>query len=121
MTPEAVMSQGFLLSLFYITQVRIMKISPLQIQDLDTLQDLSSEDLSPVQGGLSIRSNDISAELDTSSEFKLISSRIKLKGRIISPPPISIHPCPPPIPIRPPICTNFPTEGGHLPWCAVIL
>lgn len=29
-----------------------MKISPLQIQDLDTMQDLSSEDITRIQGGL---------------------------------------------------------------------
>ncbi len=95
-----------------------MNITSLQIQDLDTMQELTAEELSPVQGGLSIRKIDLPG-LEKAPDVDLTTGRIAPIGRIAYPFPRPF-PCYP-LPPRPPICTNFPTKGGHLPWCAVIL
>ncbi len=85
-----------------------MKISPLQIQDLETMQDLSDEETSPLQGGLSFIPSD--GRLD---EDPLVPGLIYPFPRP-RPFPYPWHP-------RPLPCTEFMTEHGPLKICPVIL
>lgn len=102
-----------------------MKKKSLVIENLDSLQDLTLEDVSVIAGALS---------LDSAESMIAIPEKPMLPDRPIDrprPKPIDkiCYPGRPPRPKYPPKphpevyplpCNPFPTNG-YLPWCAVIL
>ncbi|MEM9088564.1 MAG: hypothetical protein AAGC93_07445 [Cyanobacteria bacterium P01_F01_bin.53] len=91
-----------------------MKKHRLIIQNLDNLQALSLEEISSVRGSLSIAYPEPAPQPP--------------KDRVYFPdrphPKWPKHPSPRPKPYPRPYpipCSPYPTKGGSLPWCAVIL
>ncbi|NES06104.1 MAG: hypothetical protein F6K22_26825 [Okeania sp. SIO2F4] len=90
----------------------------LKIENLDNLEELNTEEVFSIQGGLSVEFpiEDISIEkVDISIKEKLIYP--------VEPGPIKPYPLPYCRPYPLPYCRPYPTKGGklQLPWCAVVL
>ena len=88
----------------------------LKIKNLDNLQELSTDGVSSIEGGLSlVQESDLRiASIESSHQEKSY--------------PLAFYPTRPlpeptktyyPLPYYP--CSLYPIEDGKLPWCAVIL
>lgn len=95
----------------------------LKIENLDDFQELTLEDACIIQGGITVE--------EVESPAPQVEERIAYP--LPTPVPIPCYPLPFPRHPRgrkrqpkrdshsPCICSPYPTKGGKLPWCAVIL
>ncbi|MBT9314435.1 hypothetical protein [Leptothoe spongobia] len=104
-----------------------------KIENLDNLEDLTSEELSLIQGGMTIA---VAEPQAGPTEAKADSVELQAEELIAYPLPLPPQPIPYPLPIPcyhgghrpypkpkyiPCVCSPYPTKDGDLPWCAVIL
>ena len=104
-----------------------MTTQHLKIENLDTIQELSTKDFLAIQGGASVEET---ASITLSTD---LPTNLPTEGRIAYPFPKGPIPLPYPIPCygghQPPtkpkphgcFCSPYPTKGGVIPWCAVVL
>ena len=88
----------------------------MKIENLDNLEELNTEEVFSIQGGLSVEFpiEDISIEkVDISIEDKLI---YPVEPGPIEPYPLPCYPYPRPYP-----CSPYPIKDWKLSWCAVPL
>ncbi|MEO0457957.1 MAG: hypothetical protein AAF152_15440 [Cyanobacteria bacterium P01_A01_bin.114] len=97
-----------------------MESNRLIIRNLDNLQELTPEEVSTIQGSLSIAYPE--------EPLPEVPDQPSPKGRVWYPYPRpkrpkypSPRPYPQPYPIPSIPCSPYPRKDGRLPWCAVIL
>ncbi len=89
------------------------------IENLDNLEELNTEEVFSIQGGLLVDYPVIEEKLDISIAEKVdfsIKDKLIYPVKPIKPYPLPCYPYP-----LPPVCSPYPTKGGNLPWCAVVL
>ncbi|WP_426589444.1 hypothetical protein [Dapis sp. BLCC M229] len=85
----------------------------LKIENLDNLEELNTEEVFSIQGGLLADSPITAEKVDISIEDKLIYP--------VKPGPIKPYPLPYCRPYPLPYCHPYPIKDGKLLWCPVVL
>ncbi len=96
----------------------------LTIENLDNLEELNTDEVFSIEGGLLIDSSIKAEKVDISIPEKV---DISIEDKLIYPvepgpiKPFKPYPLPYCRPYPLPYCHPYPTKGGNLPWCAVVL